>query len=100
MMLKRVDLPQPLGPMTEMNSPSLTVKEMPSSATSVPSGVAKSLRTPSMTRAPVTRSPAGDRLVAVEIAADLAEDGAERLDLGRGDALPGDAVDRGRLRQE
>src|SRR5215467_8920189 len=41
---RSVDLPQPEGPTTATNSPSATVKSMPSSATTVPRGVAYSLR--------------------------------------------------------
>src|SRR5262244_3407794 len=41
---RSVDLPQPEGPTTATNSPSATLKSMPSSARTVPRGVAYSLR--------------------------------------------------------
>src|SRR4029077_13034479 len=50
MMLNRVDLPQPDGPMIDTNSPSRTAKAMRSSAASEPSGVRNSLARPSTTR--------------------------------------------------
>src|SRR5262245_50125492 len=43
MMLKSVDLPQPLGPMTETKRPCGTSSETPSSAGKAPSGVTKRL---------------------------------------------------------
>src|SRR5665647_3473746 len=41
MTLNRVDLPQPEGPITEKNSPGLTLKETSSTAVTGPSGVSK-----------------------------------------------------------
>ena len=41
MMLNSVDLPQPLGPMTEMKRPRGTSSAMSSTAVSMPSGVTK-----------------------------------------------------------
>src|SRR5262252_5460890 len=41
--LRRVDLPQPEGPTTATNSPSATLKSIPSSARTVPRGVVYSL---------------------------------------------------------
>src|ERR1700675_971215 len=50
MMLKRVDFPQPEGPITERNSPGTTSKETWSTATSPPSCVSKRLKISSTTR--------------------------------------------------
>src|SRR5215472_19058290 len=50
MILNRVDLPQPDGPITDKNSPGVTVKETWSTAVIVPSGVANRLTTSSTTR--------------------------------------------------
>src|ERR1700722_4397555 len=50
MMLNRVDLPQPDGPITARNAPGATVKEMWSTATIGPSGVSKRLETSSTVR--------------------------------------------------
>ena len=47
MMLKRVDLPQPEGPITDTNSPWRTSKETLSRANTGPSDVVKRLETPS-----------------------------------------------------
>ena len=41
MTLNKVDLPQPEGPITERNSPGLTLKEMSSTAVIGPSAVSK-----------------------------------------------------------
>src|SRR5215467_3694573 len=50
MMLNRVDLPQPDGPITARNSPGETVNDMRSTATRGPSGVSKRLETLSTAR--------------------------------------------------
>ena len=50
MTLNRVDLPQPEGPMTERNSPGLTLKETLSTAAIGPSGVSKRTTMSSTTR--------------------------------------------------
>ncbi len=50
MMLNKVDLPQPDGPITARNSPGATLNETLSTATSVPSGVSNRLEMSSTTR--------------------------------------------------
>ena len=55
MMLNRVDLPQPDGPITARNSPGATSNEMWSTAVTTPSGVSKCLTMSS------TTSSGGDR---------------------------------------
>src|SRR5262249_24074175 len=50
MTLKRVDLPQPDGPITPTNSPGDTSSETPSTAVRTPSGVSKRLTMSSTTR--------------------------------------------------
>src|SRR5215467_5810636 len=52
MMLNRVDLPQPEGPITPTNSPGATESETPSTAVTTPSGVSKRLLILSTTRMP------------------------------------------------
>src|SRR5262245_6231579 len=52
MMLNRVDLPQPEGPITPTNSPGATVSETPSTAVTTPSGVSNRLVMLSTTRMP------------------------------------------------
>src|SRR5579883_539374 len=65
MMLKRVDLPQPDGPITARNSPGATLNDMRSTATIGPSGVSKRLETSSTTRmASAGRGASARRLVA------------------------------------
>src|SRR5215467_2844194 len=50
MMLNRVDLPQPDGPITPRNSPGATLSETRSTAVSTPSGVSNRLTMSSTTR--------------------------------------------------
>src|SRR5215510_15807145 len=52
MMLNRVDLPQPEGPITPRNSPGATESETPSTAMTTPSGVSNRLVILSTTRMP------------------------------------------------
>src|SRR5215510_11888173 len=52
MMLNRVDLPQPEGPITPRNSPGATDSETPSTAVMTPSGVSNRLVMLSTTRNP------------------------------------------------
>src|SRR5262245_3790949 len=52
MMLNKVDLPQPEGPITPRNSPGATESETPSTATTTPSGVSNRLVILSTTRMP------------------------------------------------
>src|SRR5215510_5394638 len=52
MMLNRVDLPQPEGPITPRNSPGATESETPSTAVTTPSGVSNRLVMLSTTRMP------------------------------------------------
>src|ERR1043166_9619302 len=52
MILNRVDLPQPDGPITPTNSPGATERERPSTAVTTPSGVSKCLVMLSTTRMP------------------------------------------------
>src|SRR5262249_54495900 len=52
MMLNRVDLPQPEGPITPTNSPGATESETPSTAVTTPSGVSNRLVMLSTTRMP------------------------------------------------
>src|SRR5215470_509817 len=52
MMLNRVDLPQPDGPITPRNSPGATESETPSTAVTTPSGVSNRLVMLSTTRMP------------------------------------------------
>src|SRR5665213_500880 len=54
MMLNKVDLPQPDGPITARNSPGATSNETLSSATTSPSGVAKRITMSSTTRIAVS----------------------------------------------
>src|SRR5262245_13161178 len=58
MMLNRVDLPQPEGPITPRNSPGATESETPSTAVTAPSGVSNRLVILSTTRMP-SRAAAG-----------------------------------------
>src|SRR5262245_61773542 len=60
-MLNRVDLPQPDGPITARNSPGATVNDMRSTATSGPSGVSKRFDTSSTTRIGSAAATAGSR---------------------------------------
>src|SRR5262245_14453449 len=53
MMLNRVDLPQPEGPITPTNSPGATESETPSTAVTTPSGVSNRLVMLSTTRLPL-----------------------------------------------
>jgi hypothetical protein len=52
MMLNKVDLPQPEGPITPRNSPGATESETPSTAMTTPSGVSNRLVILSTTRMP------------------------------------------------
>src|SRR5262249_3245673 len=52
MMLNKVDLPQPEGPITPTNSPGATERETPSTAVTTPSGVSNRLVMLSTTRMP------------------------------------------------
>src|SRR5262249_43314222 len=52
MMLNKVDLPQPEGPITPRNSPGATESETPSTAVTTPSGVSNRLVMLSTTRMP------------------------------------------------
>src|SRR4051812_29850816 len=67
MMLKRVDLPQPEGPMTLRNSPGATASEIWSSAMTAPSGVSNCLTISSTVRmaAPARAAPASGRPVGI-----------------------------------
>src|SRR5262249_41338621 len=53
MILNRVDLPQPEGPITPTNSPGATESETPSTAVTTPSGVSNRLVMLSTTRMPL-----------------------------------------------
>ena len=62
MMLKSVDLPQPLGPMTETNSPRRTLKETPVRADISPDDVSYRLPTASSAKATAGASGKGTSL--------------------------------------
>src|ERR1039458_2111230 len=67
MTLNKVDLPQPEGPMTDMNSPGLTLKETSSTAMIGPSCVSKRTTMSSTTRmaSPGCVADAGGILIAL-----------------------------------
>src|SRR5215467_3449301 len=71
MMLKRVDLPQPEGPMTARNSPGLTLIETRSMASSGPSGVSNCLVTSLTTKMPVSAG--------IDEACGVVSDGADAI---------------------
>src|SRR4051794_34468135 len=89
MMLKRVDLPQPDGPMMATNSPCSTANDMWSTATTEPSGVANCFTTSSMTRRGAPSAPEGRATdakgVAVSIACPVSEQPARAVLLPRRD---------------